>query len=161
MTGSRTALLLIGCAIAACSHPTTTASPSSCAATPGDSATTRPGAVFRDCDVTVRARAIDRPMTMDFQAPETGEAQSCFSAELEFVVDTTGRPEVQTMKIVRTNNLPYAQWAMSAISQWRYSPAQLNGVPVRQIVHEKPMHTRQIVYARAGERPRPPRPKRC
>jgi len=86
----------------------------------------------------------------------------CYEAELEFVVDATGSPELETARVVRTNSPSFAESAMRALAQFRYEPAQMSGEPVRQIVELKSGMAAVTTVVPAGQVPRPPlRPPRC
>jgi protein TonB len=47
---------------------------------------------------------------------------------LEALIDVTGR--VQNVKVLRTDSPLLDEAALQAVRQWRYSPTELNGVPV-------------------------------
>jgi protein TonB len=47
---------------------------------------------------------------------------------LEALIDVTGR--VQNVKVLRTDSPLLDAAAVQAVQQWRYSPTELNGVPV-------------------------------
>jgi protein TonB len=51
-----------------------------------------------------------------------------------FVVDTTGRVEPQTVTIVRSSHPLFTAAVRAALPRSRYSPAELNGRRVRQVV---------------------------
>ncbi|HEY2378119.1 MAG TPA: hypothetical protein VGH98_19240 [Gemmatimonadaceae bacterium] len=133
------------------------ASRAACALESGDSVYLVRGPVYRDCAVDERAAVIDRSGHPNFSpsSPPPG-GRACYTAEVEFVVDTQGIPEMETVKLVRTNNPDYAQAAVPVVAGWRYKPAILHGVPVRQIVHESETMAVAVVAAPAGETPRPP-----
>lgn len=128
-----------------------------CALEPGDTLYLRDGPVYRECAVEQRATAVDRSAHPEFNrsSPPPG-GQACYTAEVEFVVDEQGAPEVETATVLRTNNREYAQAVVTAIARWRYSPALLHGSPVRQIVREQQKMTVAVVAVRAGDVPRPP-----
>ena len=81
---------------------------------------------------------------------------ACYIAQIEFVVDETGTPDVENAKVLHTNNPEYASAALQALSRWRYRPALRNGVAVRQITTEKFGMRAVVVTAPAGQVPRPP-----
>ena len=148
--------------IAACAG-TSSRSNRPCPLAPGDTLYLGRGPVYRACAVDRQARSIDHSARPDFQpsTPPPG-GQACYRAELEFVVDSTGVPEAETARVVRTNNPTYAQSVMRVLPRWRYEPARLKGVPVRQIVEETAGLGAVLVAVRAGDTPRPPlRPPNC
>jgi TonB family protein len=54
----------------------------------------------------------------------------------EFVVDTAGRPEPETIGIVSSTDPLFAASVVRALSEARFVPARLGGHPVRQIVQQ-------------------------
>ena len=156
---SRSFLIIsIAGAIAACASSGATSGPK-CGLAAADSVYAKRGPVYRDCAVEHRAVALDRSAHGDFNpiSPTRG-GQSCYSAEIEFVVDTTGTPETETATVVHTNNADFAAAALTAIGRWRYQPAIIQGVPVRQIVREKQVMAVTVVAVPMGQPPRPPSP---
>jgi hypothetical protein len=134
-----------------------------CSLAPGDTVYLRGGVIYRECAVDKRARVIDHSARPDFRAssPLPG-GQACYRADVEFVVDATGAPEPETARVLRTNNPTYGEAVLRALALWRYQPALLNGMPVRQIVQEKSAMGVAVVVVPAGQVPRPPqRPPTC
>jgi len=158
----RTALLLTITAVGACAGATRQAGHGSCALAPADSIYLAGGPVYRECAVERRARRLNQGERPEFRPtdPPFGGA-ACYSAEIEFVVDTTGTPELQTARVVRTNNPNFAEAVLVTLPRWRYQSARNNGLPVRQIVREKQAMAVQVVVVRQGQVPRPGRPPRC
>ena len=62
------------------------------------------------------------------RAKTTGEAI------VEFVVDTAGTPEIETIGVVAASHPLFGLAARDAVSSARYSPAYKSGRPVRQLV---------------------------
>lgn len=92
-----------------------------------------PQPLFRDCDVDVRA--VPQDTRVNSMASRAVPLQSgCIFAEVELVVDTEGRPEPASIRIVRTNDPALASDVQGAARSWRYSPAMKDGQPVRQLV---------------------------
>ena len=92
--------------------------------------------LYRECAVDTHATNITRgqgPMARPPGALHDG----CYSAELQFVVDTTGVPEQRTARVLQTNNQSYADAVIATLPSWRYKPALVGGIPVRQIVTER------------------------
>lgn len=77
----------------------------------------------------------------------------CAMAELEFVVDADGLVETKTARLLKTNNPTYAEAVTAILPQKRFTPAKLNGVPVRQIVLDKEAMQAVVVVMPAGQRP--------
>jgi TonB family protein len=55
---------------------------------------------------------------------------------VQFVVDTTGRADTTTFKVLRMSHLGFAQAARAALPGLRYTPAELQGRKVRQLVQQ-------------------------
>jgi TonB family protein len=142
---------------AACASAGGTSRATSCTLTATDSVHLKGGPVYRDCAVSQRVQLVDRSARPDFK-PDVSLSfrDACYSAEIEFVVDETGTPEVEDARVVHSNNPAFATAAIEAVSRWRYRPALLNGVPVRQITREKFGLAAVVVTAPAGQTPRPP-----
>ena len=90
------------------------------------------GPVYRACAVKTKAVLLTTDIRPDFRPTVTGN--TCYSAEVEFVVDARGLPETRTARVVRTNNQAFAESVLSLLPRLRFEPAKLDGVPVRQIV---------------------------
>jgi hypothetical protein len=144
-------------AIAACASATTTSAVRTCALTKTDSVYLQRAAVYRDCAVEQRVQLIDRSARPDFR-PDVSLAfrDACYSAEIQFVVDENGTPETEDARVIHSNNPAFASAAIDAIAKWRYRPALLNGVAVRQITKEKLGMAAVVVTVPAGQTPRPP-----
>lgn len=125
---------------------------------PSDTVYLKGAVVYRECAVDHRAVVLDRSARPDFtpSTPPVG-GRACYTAEVEFVVDTAGIPETATATILHTNHPEYAQAAVAVLARWRYRPATLHEVPVRQIVREKESLGVAVVVVPAGQIPRPPR----
>jgi len=65
---------------------------SSCTAEPRDSVYRASGVVYRDCAVDRTARLASTAVRPNF-VPNTAGGQTCYTAEVEFVVDETGHPD--------------------------------------------------------------------
>ena len=128
-------LAVLGAACSGASR-TATGSHGACGLQSGDTIYVGGGPVYRDCAVDVRAQRQGEEIRSDYR-PSTNARSACFSAELEFVVDTLGLPETRSARIVRTNNQDYATAVLATLPRWRYEPARLGNVHVRQIVQEK------------------------
>jgi hypothetical protein len=142
-------------AAAACGASRTAAQRgASCPLTQRDSAYLAGGYVYRDCAVSVKAKLIPGSQRVDYRPTRVGNA--CYSAELEFVVDTLGKVETPTVQIVRTTDRAFAEAVMANAPTWRYEPARLDGKLVRQIVLEKSAMATGVVVVPAGQSPPPP-----
>jgi hypothetical protein len=143
--------LLLGLAIAA---PAAAQKNSKrCLIDPPDSSLLRRGPVYRDCEVDRPAKVLTA-MRPDFQPQSDGSrASRCFSAELEFVVDTLGWAEPTTVRRVSGNSQPLAEAMVNAIATLRYEPAMNESHLVRQLVRYKQMVGVQTVVSRGGPPP--------
>jgi ribonuclease D len=69
---------------------------------------------------------------------------------LEYVVNEKGEIETKTARVVKTTNQNYAEALISILPQWKFEPAKLNDVPVRQIVVDKQMMQVMTVVVPSG-----------
>ena len=125
-----------------------------CALRESDAPFITAGVVYRDCAVTRKARLVSEARP-DFQpSPRT----ACYAVELEFVVDRTGKPEIQTARVTRANDQAFAQAVLATLARWKYEPAVRDGEPVRQIVAEHRAAQSMVVVVPAGSSPAATRP---
>ncbi len=121
-----------------------------CEKTPVDS--TNPAApVYRDCHVEKKARTRGTPPRSTFTPPPNGP--NCYRAAYEFVVDTTGRPEMNTVKRVSTTDDAFGVATEATIVGLLYEPARLAGAPVRQLVEYEMRASVSRVVTTGGGRP--------
>ena len=154
--------LLAAFLIQACSTGTTAARTDDCAPVPDDSAFRENGPVYRDCAVE-RAAKLTTPDARIGYRPSTPPRQgtTCYFAVVEFVVDARGVPEMATARIVRTNETPFGHAVVASLPGWRYEPAVIGGLPVRQVVTERRDLALAVVVTRPGDTSRPPRAPSC
>ena len=157
LTGLALVLLVSACSSAA-SHPAPgDADAGRCALRPQDSTFAATGPVYHACAVNPRAQLAVNAAQPDFLANAQGaRIGTCYSVELEFVVDEKGLIETRTARVVRTNSQALAESVISILPQWRFQPAMLNDSPVRQIMTYRRIVSSKIVAAPAGTRPSPP-----
>jgi hypothetical protein len=119
--------------------------------------------LYRDCAVDQVARFVSTDAHPNFR-PDS-RAPTCYSADLEFVVDSLGKPEVGTARLVRTSYEPFARAVLETLQAWEYQPAVRDGKTVRQIVtaHQTAATMSVVVPAGSGPPSRPPsqRPPTC
>src|SRR5262245_45887301 len=133
-----TTLAIAAVIVAACaSAPRAANRGASCPLMGTDSAFLARGPVYRECAVDIKAKRIPDRTRMDFMPTPGGP--SCHAVELEFVVDSLGKPERETARVIRSTDRAFADAVMATIQDWRYEAAVVDHRPVRQIVHEKPM----------------------
>jgi hypothetical protein len=161
MTRQLLIITIVAAAAACASTSSGVASQGACSLEPGDTVFLKGGPVYRDCAVDQHAVAIDRSALPNFTPPPPAGGRACYSAEVEFVVDTEGMPETETAILLHASNPDYGVAAVAVLSRWRYKPAILHGVPVRQIVREKESLGIAVVRVPAGSIPSPPRMLHC
>lgn len=119
-----------------------------CGLRAGDSVYAATGPVFRDCAVDRKAGPMSTNSRIDFQPPRG--ASLCYSADVEFVVDTVGAPEMRTAHVVRATDASFGRAVLESVANWRYQPAERDGHRVRQIVTDRRMAQTGVVVVPAG-----------
>ena len=99
---------------------------------PVDSSFALGAPVFRECGVDRQAKARGRQPRMDFNPRPP--IKECYNAVVAVVVDERGSPMPATAKIIRTNDTEFAQAFLNTIPTWRFTPAEKDGMPVKQLV---------------------------
>ena len=103
-----------------------------CLDTPIDS--TNPSSpVYRECHVERKAKVRSVGPRPQF-TPNTVGPTSCYRATFEFVVDTTGKPELATARRVSSSDQSYADAIEASLGGLFYEPARLGASLVRQVV---------------------------
>lgn len=128
-----------------------------------DSVFARGRPVFRDCSVDRAARFLNNGGARPDFHPTTPRS-ACYSADLAFVVDSTGKPEASTAQVVHANDNAFGESVLATVFSWRYQPAIRNGVPVRQIVTTHQTVATSVVIVPKGSAPPsgpPPNAPRC
>jgi hypothetical protein len=164
-----TTLVIATFSVAACAGapPRTAAERQvSCPLTQADSAFLSRGPVYRECAVDTKAQLIPTSTRgLNFTPQRNGP--NCYAVDLEVVVDTLGKPEVETAHIIRATDRSYADAVLSSVASWRFEAAMLNHRPVRQIsqIGQKIAAVAVVVPAGSGPPPpgagRPVRPPTC
>jgi hypothetical protein len=108
----------------------------SCALRSRDSTYAAGRPVYRDCAVDRPARFTNTNVLPDWRPP-TSSSNSCYSVEMEFVVDEAGRVERETATVVQASDRSFANAWMTTLGEWKFEPAVRGGVRVRQIVTMK------------------------
>ncbi len=133
-----------------------------------DSAWMASAPVYRDCEVDKKARQRGSDPKLALSLLQTPAAPNgCMRVELEFVVDTAGRPELATVRKRSSNSSALEQLVLDMLPQLQFVAARRSDEPVRQLVVYKRavpfLRTRTVT--RAGELPatppQPPRPGPC
>jgi hypothetical protein len=126
--------------IAACASSSGAISTRDCVLAPADSVYMATAAVYHDCAVDTPAKAITNRVeftpSMNSVSPPRPGTSTCYFAEIQFVVGTDGRPEKDTIRLLRGTE-PFARAVVESVPAWLYSPAMFDGAPVRQIVRER------------------------
>jgi protein TonB len=68
------------------------------------------------------------PVPISVVAPHVDGYDIGQSVQVEFVVDTTGKPSAINIK--SASDRDFAEAVVDAVKQWRFTPAQHNGSPV-------------------------------
>ena len=128
-----------------------------CTGEASDSIAGGPSVVFRDCDVDQPAKVRQR-IRPAFEPALAAPGDGCYRTELEFVVDTAGRPELAEVRVVSGNSPELAAAVRAALPGLLYTPAVRDGQPVRQLVRYKAsLATKgQVVAGRPSDPPGPP-----
>lgn len=142
---------LLAAAIAACASTQAGVKTSNCQIAARDSVFLAGGPAYRDCAVSVAAKRVSVGTHPDVHLPD--HRDGCYSVDIEFVVDATGRPETNTARIVRTNSRDVAEAVLAVLGTWRYDPAMLDGQPVRQIVTDHEMFQTYTAIVPKGSPP--------
>ena len=142
-------------AAACASAGSTSARRVACSLGPRDSVFLAGSPVYRDCAVDRAARRFSSSVRPDFRP--TTPRSGCYSADVEFVVDASGMPEIGTARVVRANDQGFADAVLATLTRWKYDPAVRDQRPVRQIVTSHEVMSTVVVVAPAGGLP-PSRP---
>jgi protein TonB len=59
----------------------------------------------------------------------------------QFVVDDRGRVDTSSIKVLKSTHPAFTAAVRTALASFRYSPAEVSGRPVRQLVQEPFMFT--------------------
>ncbi len=128
-----------------------------------DSAWLAAGPVYRDCEVDRKASLRGSPPKPQLSAGARLPNKECYHAGFEFVVDTSGVPELGTVRPHPRNDQFLEDAVRAQLPQLRYEPARRDGLAVRQlVVFEQSVGVmfRVSVSGRPSE-PANPRPPRC
>jgi hypothetical protein len=114
-----------------------------CELSAADSVHMAGGAVYRSCGVDQPAR-LAQDARVEFRPAGTPRSE-CFTAEVEFVVGPSGRPETATARVVRASDPAFGDAVLASVPGWRYTAATVDGVAVRQIVRERRTQAVRVV----------------
>jgi hypothetical protein len=135
----------IAAVLTACTSGTMTSQRAACDHAGRDSVFAVGGPVYRECAVDHAAKLLTSDIHPEFR-PASPRPQ-CYSADVEFVVDSMGKPEQATARVVKANDDEFATSVLSVLTRWKYDPATLDGRRVRQIVkvHQSATIVRVVV----------------
>ena len=83
-------------------------------------------------DQAVKVRVVQRPAYPERLRTANIDGQVL----VQFVVDERGSAEMNTFKVIKTSNPEFADAVRRAISNTAYSPAEVRGRHVRQLVQQ-------------------------
>jgi hypothetical protein len=147
---------VVSIVIAACaSSGKTTEHRTDCVLADRDSVFIRGGPIYRDCAVDRTAR-LTNTVHADYR-PSTPRP-GCYAADIEFVVDTTGKIETGTARVVRANDTQFAESVIASLPAWKYEPANRDGKLVRQLVSSHQSISAVLVRVPEGSLPPSGRP---
>jgi TonB family protein len=89
--------------------------------------------VEAEVDDPVRAIEIPRPR----YPPVLQQAGIAGSVDVQYVVDTLGRAEPSSFRVLRSTNKAFEDPAREAILAGRFKPARIRGQAVRQLVQQR------------------------
>ena len=131
------------------------------------SAASIPTAFERPADSVYFAEQVDSPAAYDDRSAAPAYPDSLQRAGIEgavmaqFVIDTSGRIEMETVKVLSSTNLRFTQSVLEALPRMLFRPAVLNGNKARQIVEVpfkfRVLATRDTTKGRDTSWARPPR----
>jgi len=98
--------------------------------------------LYRGCAVTLAARRVATDVRPEFWP--LARDRNCFAA-VELAVDTLGRPEPRTARLVRASDPGYAAAVLAIIPALRFEPARLGDRRVRQL-----FELREVLLIRRG-----------
>jgi hypothetical protein len=145
-------LLAVACATAG-SKRTDTAP---CTLSAADSALADGAPLYPACAVDRKAERLPVAGRPDFRPASMG-GMSCYSADIEIVVDSMGRGEGASARVLHTTDRTFADAVMAMVPTWRFIPAMRENRPVRQIFMTHEMVAFATVAVPVGSTPLPPR----
>ena len=81
-----------------------------------------------------RATFIPDSSVTPYPAPQQPGMPRRDGTVVSFVVDTLGRPDTMTYRIIREVEPGLAQEGRAVLARWRYQPAQVRGCVVSQLI---------------------------
>lgn len=116
--------------------------------------------VYTECGVERPAATRGRQPAPAFspRAPH----KECYSVVVTVVVDESGSTVPETARVARTNDTEFARSVLDVLPSWRYTPAQKEGMRVKQVVEIRETVAVRVVRSdRPMRSPPPTRPPSC
>ena len=88
--------------------------------------------VFTECGVDRKALERGRRPTPEFSPRPP--VRECYNVVVAVVIDERGMPVPATARVVRSNDSHFTQAVLNTIPAWRFTPAEKDGLPVKQVV---------------------------
>ncbi len=162
----------LACVVAAGLHPSTAQAQKqkTCHGTLPDSAYMETSPVYRDCDVDKPTKIKGNAPRVNYQPNFSGVPRDqCWAAGFEFVVDTNGVYERETVRTSPGNEPDLEDAVRATLDQLRFEPARRDNAKVRQVyVHRfvtgvvvRAVATTRGGAAVPGPPPAPVRPPKC
>lgn len=128
-----------------------------------DTAFTKDAPVYRDCEVDRVIKAIKSTDPDSRGANFLGAIPygQCLRAGFTFVVDTTGRMELATVRPHGRNDPQVQEPVFTMLQRTKWEPAQLDGHPVRQLTEIRMAFGFEIIPAVRGGAMTRPTERRC
>ena len=114
--------------------------------------------VFTECGVERKAQERGRRPTPDFSPRPP--LRDCCSVVVAVVIDERGIPLPATARVVRSNDSQFRQAVLNTIPAWRFTPAEKDGLPVKQVVEIGQAVVTRVVRSDRPMSP-PPSAPRC
>jgi hypothetical protein len=127
-----------------------------CTLSAADSALAEGAPLYPACAVDHKAERLPLGSHPDFRPASMG-GMTCYSADIEIVVDSMGRGEAATARVLHTTDRTFADAVMAMVPTWRFTPAMRDNRPVRQIFTTHEMVAVATVAVPIGSTPLPPR----
>jgi hypothetical protein len=153
LTMRRSLIVIMVAIMTGCASSARPKTPTPCVLPAADSVFAITSPLYPACAVERQALRLETNVHPDF--PMTGRS-GCISADVEVVVDSLGRPEAQTARIVRSNNQTFGEAVLAIVPLWRFTPAICDNRPVRQLFVDHEAVRFVTVAVPAGTRPSPP-----
>jgi len=89
---------------------------------------------YYQTEVSCAARPVQASVAPDFPASIAPDARRYTEVGVRFVVDTAGFVEARSLVVLPGTPAAFAKAARAVVRGWHFRPAEVSGLPVRQIV---------------------------